>query len=64
LFKKARQISVEGRDRTGKPLKVLSPAMQKVFGNFEGHVSIQRSPPRWVDIKFVRRAITFLTELE
>lgn len=64
LFKKARQISVEGQDRTGKPLKVLSPAMQKVFGTFEGHVSIQRSPPRWVDTKFVGRAIAFLTELE
>src|SRR5438874_831403 len=30
LFRKAYQISVQGRDRTGKPLKILSPAMQKV----------------------------------
>jgi hypothetical protein len=28
LFKKARRISVDGRDRAGKPLKVLSPAMR------------------------------------
>lgn len=64
LFKEARQISVEGRDRTGKPLKVLSPAMQKVFGKFGGHVSIQRSPPRWVEAEFVDRAIAFLRKLE
>jgi hypothetical protein len=63
LFKKACQISVEGRDRTGNPLKVLSPAMQKVFGTFGGHVSIQRSPPRWVEAKFVDKAIEFLKEL-
>jgi hypothetical protein len=64
LFKKACQISVEGRDRTGKPLKVLSPAMQKVFGTFGGHVSIQRSPPRWVEAEFVEKAIEFLKELK
>jgi hypothetical protein len=63
LFKKACQISVEGRDRIGKPLKVLSPAMQKVFGTFGGHVSIQRSPPRWVEAKFVDKAIESLKEL-
>jgi hypothetical protein len=64
LFKKARRISAEGKDRAGKPLKVLSPAMQKVFGSFGGHLSIQRSPPRWVESRFVDRAIGFLTELE
>ena len=64
LFGKAHQISVEGKDRAGKPLKVLSPKMQKVFGSFSGHVSIQRSPPRWVDAVFVDRAIGFLKELE
>jgi hypothetical protein len=47
LFRMAHQISSEGKDRAGKPLKVLSPKMQKVFGDFGGHVSIQRSPPRW-----------------
>jgi hypothetical protein len=38
--------------------------MQKVFGIFGGHVSIQRSPPRWVEPGFVDRAIWFLKELE
>ncbi|CAN5537376.1 hypothetical protein BH11PLA2_BH11PLA2_16380 [soil metagenome] len=27
--------------QAGKPLKVLSPAMRKLFGDFGGHVSIQ-----------------------
>jgi hypothetical protein len=63
LLKKARQISAEGEDRSGKPLKVLSPAMQRVFGSFGGHISIQRSPPRWVEPGFVDKAIEFLKEL-
>ena len=64
LFRKAYQISVEGQDRTGNPLKVVSPKMQKVFGDFGGHVSIQRSPPRWVEPAFVDRAIGFVKDLE
>jgi hypothetical protein len=64
LFKKARQISVDGKDRSGKPLKVLSPAMQKVYGTFGGHISIQRSPPRWVEPAFVERAVDYLKDLE
>ena len=64
LFRKAHLISTEGRDRAGNPLKVLSPKMQKVFGDFGGHVSIQRSPPRWVNASFVDRAIGCLKGLE
>jgi hypothetical protein len=64
MLQKAHRISAEGKDRTGKPLKVLSPAMQKVFGNFGGHVSIQRSPPRWVESAFVDRSIAHLKDLE
>jgi Nucleotide modification associated domain 3 len=64
LFRKAHQISSEGKDRAGKPLKVLSPTMRKVFGDFGGHVSIQRSPPRWVEPRFVDRAIRFVTGLK
>ena len=64
MFKQAHQISSEGRDRAGKPLKVLSPMMQKVFGEFGGHISIQRSPPRWVDQAFVAGAVGFLKGLE
>ena len=61
---RAHQISSVGKDRAGKPLKVLSSAMQKVFGSFGGHVSIQRSPPRWVEPEFVDKAIRFVTGLE
>lgn len=64
LFKKAHRVSVDGRDRSGKPLKVLSPAMQNVFGTFGGHVSIQRSPPRWVEAGFVNKAVGVLRDLE
>ena len=64
MLHKAHRISAEGQDRAGKPLKVLSPKMQKVFGDFGGHISIQRSPPRWVDSAFVDRAIGYLQDLE
>ena len=63
LLRKAHQISVEGKDRAGKPLKVLSPDMQKVFGTFGGHIAIQRSPPRWVEPQFVDRAIEFVKSI-
>lgn len=64
LFRRAYQISAEGRDRSSKPLKVLAPDMQKVFGDFAGHVSIQRSPPRWVAIERVQAAVAYLKKLE
>jgi hypothetical protein len=57
LFRKAHRISSEGKDWAGKPLKVLSPEKQKAFGDFGDHVSIQRSPSRWVKAPFVDKAI-------
>jgi len=63
MLKKSHRISSEGIDRSGKPLKVLSPEMHKVFGGFEGNVSIQRSPRRWVDSSFVEKAIRFVKKL-
>jgi hypothetical protein len=38
--------------------------MRNVFGDFGGHVSIQRSPPRWVEPRFVDKAISFLKRLK
>ena len=64
LLTKAHQISSVGTDRAGQPLKVLSPRMQKVFGTFDGKVSIQRSPPRWVEPAFVEKAIKFVSRLK
>jgi len=60
---KALPISVMGRDRTGTPLKVLSPEMQNVFGRFNGRLSFQRSPTRWVDPVYVSRAVEFMRSL-
>jgi hypothetical protein len=64
LFRKAVLISEMGRDRAGRPLKVLSQKMQRVFGSFDGKISIQRSPPRWVEPGFVDRAAEFLRAFE
>jgi hypothetical protein len=64
LLRKAVRISVLGHNKAGKPLKILSPEMQKIFGDFGGKVSIQRSPPRWVDSSFVVRAAEFVKSLK
>jgi hypothetical protein len=64
LFRKAHLLSGEGADRAGNRLKVLSPEMRKVFGDFGGHVSIQRSPPRWVEPAFVNEASRYVSQLE
>jgi hypothetical protein len=64
LFRKAYRISTQGKDRNGTPLKVLSPVMQKIFGSFGGRISIQRSPPRWVESAFVDKAVGHLKDLE
>jgi hypothetical protein len=63
LLKSACLVSEYGTDRSGKPLKVLSAAMQSIFGNFDGHISIQRSPTRWVDAAFVAKAAQFVRSL-
>jgi len=60
---KARRISVLGADKNGRPIHVLSPKMQKVFGDFDGHISIQRSPPRWIHERLVAKASAFVTSL-
>jgi len=64
LLTKAHQINTIGKDRSGKPLKVLSPAMQEIFGDFGKKISIQRRPPRWVDSQFVDKAIDWVVGLE
>jgi hypothetical protein len=64
LLGKAVLLSSIGRDRTGKPLKILSSEMQKVFGRFDGKLSIQRSPTRWVEPAFVEIAASFVRSLE
>jgi hypothetical protein len=63
LLNKAILISSPGKDRNGKLLKVLSPKMQRVFGDFDGHISFQRSPTRWVKPKFISNAAEFVRSL-
>lgn len=63
LLRRAHCISALSRNRVGQPLKVLSPEAQKVFSSFDGHVSIQRSPPRWVPESHVERAMKFVASL-
>jgi hypothetical protein len=64
LLKKAVLLSTMSQDRAGKPLKVLSPEMQRIFGDFNGKISFQRSPTRWVDPAFVGTAYNFIKSLE
>lgn len=64
MLKKAARISVIGQDRSGKPLKVLSPEMQQVFGGFDGRISFQRSPTRWVADTHTAEATRFVRGLE
>jgi hypothetical protein len=63
LLKRAMRISSDGADKNGRRLKVLSPEMQKVFGDFGGKISIQRSPPRWVIEEHVARSADFVRSL-
>jgi hypothetical protein len=63
LLKTAVCISVMGRDRSGQPLKVLSPEMKKIFGTFNGRLSFQRSPTRWVDADHVKTAAEYMRSL-
>lgn len=63
LLTTARRISSMGTDQNGRPLQRLSAEMQDVFGDFDGHTSIQRSPPRWVAPEFCQIASQFVSTL-
>ena len=63
LLRNAVRISSVGADTSGRPLHRLSPTMQQVFGDFDGHTSLQRSPPRWVRPEFGRGAAAFVRAL-
>ncbi len=63
MLKKAVCISTVGRDRAGRPLKVLSAEMQEIFGDFDGKVSFQRSPTRWVKSAKVSQAADYIRSL-
>lgn len=64
LLKKARRISVQAKNKADRPINVLSPEMRRFFGDFDGHISIHRSPPRFVFPKYVERAARFVRSLD
>jgi len=63
LLNKAFRISSVGKDCAGRPIKVLSPRMRRIFGDFGGHVAIQRSPPRWISEEYVPDSVRFVKRL-
>ncbi|MFC3456993.1 Nmad3 family putative nucleotide modification protein [Massilia haematophila] len=63
LLTKAYCISSLSKDRSGNPLKVISPEAQKIFGDFGGRISLQRSPPRWVVSQHAEQAQAFVKSL-
>jgi hypothetical protein len=65
LLKKAVLLSTTAQDSMGRPLKVLSRKMQRIFGSFGGKIAIQRSPTRWIlDSKYTKRTMEFLQSLD
>jgi hypothetical protein len=64
LLKKAIRISVQEKNKVGRLIHVLSPEMRRVFGDFDGHVSIHRSPPRFVFPEHVGKAARFVRSLD
>jgi len=64
LLERAAKISSLGKDKAGHSLYRLSTHMQRIFGNFDGHTGIQRSPPRWVASEFTERAAVSVRSLK
>jgi hypothetical protein len=64
LLNEATRISVQEENKAGRPIHVLSPKMRRVFGDFNGHISIHRSPPRFVFPEYVKKAARFVRSLD
>jgi len=64
LLKKAVLLSTTSQDSKGRTLKVLSPKMQCIFGDFGGKISIQRSPTRWIDPAHTKQVADYLQSLD
>lgn len=64
LFEKAVCISSIRKDSKGRSLKVLSLEMQQIFGDFDGKISLQRSPPRTVNSKYSIKAAEYVRSLK
>ncbi len=57
LLQTAKKISTYGKDKSGRRLHVLSEEAQAMFGDFGGKTAIQRCPPRWIDDRYVEKAV-------
>ncbi len=64
MLKKAVLISKMSTNKNGKPLKILSEKMTKIFGKFTAKNSIERSIPRWVNSRYVSQAAQYVRGLE
>lgn len=64
LLKKAHLLSETVTVPGKAPLKKITPAMRKIFGEFGGRHSFQRSPTRWVEPAFVSSAARFVRSLK
>jgi hypothetical protein len=63
LYEKAHLFSVTASQNGKPPLKIISPVMRKVFGQFGNKYSFQRSPTRWVESAYVNSAANFIRAL-
>jgi hypothetical protein len=64
LGKAMKQINEEGEDSIGRPLKVPSHDMRRIFGDLGGKNSLQRSTPRKVSPDFGRGAAEYVRSLD
>lgn len=63
LLKKAQLLSITTAAPGKEPLKKISPAMRRIFGDFGGRHSFQRSPTRWVEPAFIASAARYVRAL-
>jgi hypothetical protein len=56
LLTKAVKISIAGQDRSGNPLKILSPEMQHIFGDFPAFVFARMSGTRNMNVRLLKHA--------
>ena len=63
LLKKAHLLSETVTLDAKPPIKKITAEMRRIFGDFGGRHSFQRSPPRWVEENCTARAAAFIHSL-
>ena len=64
LFQRAHLVGEMVRRDNGTSWQLITPQMEKVFGNFGGIGSLQRSTPRWVEDRLVSAAEKFVESID